>query len=114
YLVRLSRGEEALDRQADELYDTLQKAGIEALYDDRDLAPGVKFNDADLMGIPLRATISARSLQNGGIELKRRDGSEARIVPVDGVVEAIRAELAAMQEQMDARVEDIPYPDEGE
>src|SRR5262249_5519761 len=64
YLVRLSRGEEALDRQADALYETLREAGIEALYDDRDVAPGVKFNDADLIGIPLRATISARSLQN--------------------------------------------------
>jgi prolyl-tRNA synthetase len=114
YLVRLSRGESAFDRQADELYDRLRGAGIEVLYDDRDVAPGVKFNDADLMGVPLRATISARSLQNGGIELKRRDQGEARIVSLDEATPAIQAELAAMQAAIDSKVRDIPYPNEGE
>ena len=49
-------------RRAEQLYAASQAAGIEVLYDDRDESPGVKFNDADLIGIPLRLTVGDRSL----------------------------------------------------
>jgi prolyl-tRNA synthetase len=79
---------------ADGIYAQLQEAGIEVLYDDRDATPGVKFNDADLIGLPLRVTVSARSLRNGGAEVKRRDGkSEVEIVALEGAASAVGVRL---------------------
>ncbi len=75
-------------------------AGIESLFDDRDERAGVKFNDADLIGLPLRATISKRSLENGGVEFKRRDQQERRIVPLDEAVEVIQAELKNLAQEI--------------
>ena len=68
----------AVREQADALHAALGAAGIATLYDDRDESAGVKFADADLLGLPLRATISARSLKAGGVEIKRRvDAADA-------------------------------------
>ncbi len=58
-------------------------AGIEVLFDDRDETPGVKFADADLIGIPIRVTVSKRSLESGGAEVKLRQESDSRIVSLD-------------------------------
>jgi prolyl-tRNA synthetase len=63
------------------------------LFDDRGERPGVQFADADLIGLPVRLTVSERSLKAGGIELKRRDGDEARVVAEDALVREVRAEL---------------------
>ena len=82
---------------ADRLYDELQAAGLEPLYDDRDESPGVKFNDADLIGLPLRLTVSERALKAGGVEMKRRDCAEKEIVPLAEVVARVRAELAEIE-----------------
>jgi len=65
------------------------------LFDDRGERPGVQFADADLIGLPVRLTVSERSLKAGGIELKRRDADEARIVAEDALVLELRAELDA-------------------
>jgi prolyl-tRNA synthetase len=65
------------------------------LFDDRGERPGVQFADADLIGLPLRLTVSERSLNNGGIELKRRTGDESRIVAEEALVLEVRAELDA-------------------
>ncbi|HVU67504.1 MAG TPA: proline--tRNA ligase [Ktedonobacteraceae bacterium] len=75
---------------SDQLYADLNAAGIEVLYDDRLESAGVKFNDADLLGLPLRAVISKRSLKNGGVELKLRTESSGRVVPLSAAVEEIR------------------------
>ena len=92
---------------AEKLYAELQAAGIEVLYDDReDASPGVKFNDADLIGLPLRITVGARSLEQGGVELKRRDQAERQLVAVDDIVATVAAELAAMQAELDKTVPD--------
>jgi len=62
----------------------LTAAGVEVLYDDRDgLGAGVKFKDADLIGIPWRVTVSARSLEAGGVEVKRRNESERRVMAAE-------------------------------
>jgi prolyl-tRNA synthetase len=61
---------------ADELYETLRGGGIEVLYDDRDLGPGEKFADAELLGCPLRLTVGKRSLESGEIEVQLRRGRE--------------------------------------
>ncbi len=80
--------------QAERLYEELSAAGVPALYDDRDETPGVKFNDADLLGMPLRATVSPRNLANGVVELKGRTEAESRTVAIEEAVEAIRVALA--------------------
>jgi prolyl-tRNA synthetase len=79
--------------QAETLYEELEAAGIEVLFDDRKESPGVKFADADLIGIPWRITLSARSLQNGGVELKHRRDSETKILPLEEVVDFFLDEL---------------------
>lgn len=90
-LVGLNLEDPDIRRDAEQLYEDLQKAGIEVLFDDRDAPPGVKFKDSDLIGMPLRIVISKRSLQNGGLEVKVRREDEARTVAVaDGVSEAQR------------------------
>jgi prolyl-tRNA synthetase len=61
---------------ADELYATLRDGGVEVLYDDRDLGPGEKFADAELLGCPVRLTVGRRSLESGEIEVQRRRGRE--------------------------------------
>lgn len=78
---------------AEQLYQDLQTAGVEVLFDDRIESAGVKFNDADLLGLPLRAVLSKRSLKNGGIELKLRSQKESRIVPLAEAVQVIQHEI---------------------
>jgi prolyl-tRNA synthetase len=78
---------------AEQLYADLSAAGIEVLYDDRTETAGVKFNDADLIGLPLRAVVSKRSLKNGGIELKLRSQKESRIVPLTEAVQVMLEEM---------------------
>ncbi len=90
---------------AEQLYQALQDAGVEVLYDDRtEPSPGEKFNDADLIGVPLRLTVGGRSLKKGGVELKRRAEKDVALVPVDEVVDRVHAEIEAMTEAIMARV----------
>jgi prolyl-tRNA synthetase len=70
---------------SENLYRELLDAGIEVLLDDRDERPGIKFKDADLIGIPLRVTVGARNLKEGNVELKERSSGEQSIVAIDAV-----------------------------
>ena len=92
HLVAIGKGpdEEAV-ALAGQLYLTLQAAGLSVLYDDRLQSPGVMFNDADLMGVPLRLTVGARSLENGGVEVKWRSEKDRSILPLEGLTEAIHS-----------------------
>jgi prolyl-tRNA synthetase len=110
HLVRLGREERDVESQADELYRALQAAGLEVLYDDREASPGVKFADADLIGLPLRVTVSPRSLAAGGIELKRRDQEQTRIVPHEDAITAVHEAVQHLQLEAAARIIDVPYP----
>ena len=76
---------------AEDLYAKLQAAGVEVLLDDRDERPGIKFKDADLIGIPLRVTIGAKSLERNCVEFKRRTDKAAEEIPLADVVERIAA-----------------------
>jgi prolyl-tRNA synthetase len=97
HLVLLPKKAPQAVETAERLYAELTAAGLEVLYDDREEpSPGVKFNDADLIGLPLRVTVSARSLEQGGVELKRRDQAERRIVPLAELIAVVRGELAAL------------------
>lgn len=72
--------------KAEEIYNALQSTGISVLFDDRDERAGVKFNDADLIGCPLRLTVGEKGLQNGMVELKRRTSSENGALSVDSLL----------------------------
>jgi prolyl-tRNA synthetase len=85
HLVCLGSGDE-LVAAADQLYAELRAAGIDVLYDDRDDAAGVKFNDADLLGIPWRVVVSARNLKAGQVEVKRRDSEEKHFIALEALV----------------------------
>jgi prolyl-tRNA synthetase len=80
---------------AERVYGSLEAVGIGVLFDDRGERPGVQFADADLIGLPVRLTVSERSLKAGGVELKRRDLAEARIVAEDALISEVRTELDA-------------------
>ena len=85
----------------DDLYAALTAAGIEVLYDDRAERPGVKFNDAELIGNPIRLSISKRTLEAGEVELRLREGTESEMVSRETIVEHVRGivdeQLAALQ-----------------
>ncbi len=89
--------------EAEALYVGLTAAGIEVLYDDREETAGVKFNDADLIGIPIRLTLGKRSLQEGGVELKRRDRPEKTIIPLAEATDRVRREIAQMERELEAK-----------
>jgi prolyl-tRNA synthetase len=80
HLLSLGATEPGIADRAEELYARLVKGGYQVLYDDRDESAGVKFADADLIGIPWRLTVSRRTLAKDGVELKRRSESESRLV----------------------------------
>ena len=79
---------------ADRIYGELVAAGIEVLYDDRADRAGVKFNDADLIGNPLRVSVSKRTLANDQAEMKARSETDPTFIPLADLVPAIRAKLA--------------------
>jgi len=85
----------AVREDADRLYEELQAAGLEVLFDDRDERPGVKFNDADLIGVPVRLTVSSRNHEAGVVELKARDASEASAVARADVLAQVHAILGS-------------------
>jgi prolyl-tRNA synthetase len=94
HLVSLAKqAADDVGQQAEALYQALQQAGLEVLFDDRKESPGVKFADADLIGVPWRVTISARSLQNGGVEVKQRSQSDRTVQPLDGFVDWLAAQV---------------------
>ena len=75
----IALGEEGLV-EGEKLYSQLKGQGIEVLFDDRDESPGVKFTDADLIGLPWRVVVSKRSLSQGGVEVKKRAETGSRVI----------------------------------
>ena len=90
YLCPLNLDKSAVLPTAERIYQELQKEGIEVLFDDRDDSPGVKFNDADLLGIPLRLTLSPRTLQSQSVEAKWRTEKEAQLLPLDNLAVRVK------------------------
>jgi prolyl-tRNA synthetase len=98
-----------VEETANTLYADLQAAGMQMLYDDRDESPGVKFNDADLIGLPIRLTASERALALGGVEMKLRNKLEKTILPLNETATRLRSELAALEAGIAARVTAVDY-----
>lgn len=94
-LAPLQLRSETIRQATEELYDALQKAGIEVLYDDRDIRPGVKFKDDDLIGVPYRITIGEKNLVNGKVEFKHRSDKDAQTIDLDQVVAFVKARIDA-------------------
>jgi prolyl-tRNA synthetase len=92
HLLSLGKGAEVTEA-ADQIYESLRAAGLDVLYDDREASAGVKFNDADLIGMPQRLAVGARGLANGTVEVKRRDGDERTQVPIAEIVEYLQKKL---------------------
>lgn len=80
---------------AERYYEELKAAGIDVLFDDRNARPGVKFNDADLIGIPYRVVIGGKGLKNGEIETKWRTAVDAEMIALDAGITPILDALAA-------------------
>ncbi len=93
YICALNVDKSEVAEAAGKLLDELEAARFEVLFDDREESAGVKFNDADLMGIPIRIVISPRNLKQDSAEIKQRDRQEAELVLLDSVVDKIKALL---------------------
>ncbi|MBF8266667.1 MAG: prolyl-tRNA synthetase [Dehalococcoidia bacterium] len=99
HLVALNVDDPQVSAAAEDLYLRLERAGLEVLYDDRQETAGVKFNDADLLGFPLRIVVSPRNLKQGSAEVKLRHEKEAQMVSMDEVVERAKATLQGQKEE---------------
>ena len=93
-LVALNARNAEVAAAADALYRQLQDAGVETLYDDRAESAGVKFNDADLIGLPMRLVVSQRNIRNNIVELKRRAESDAEQVAAADVIDKVKSLLS--------------------
>jgi len=93
YLCALNMDNSRVQEEAERVYQMLQKAGLEILFDDRLETAGVKFNDADLLGIPLRVTISPRMVARGSAEVKRRSEHESQVVSLESLLPTVQALL---------------------
>ena len=98
YAVRLAAlnvEREDVAEAADALYNNLTKAGVEVLYDDRQESVGVKFNDAELLGLPILLVVSPRNITKDVVEVRRRAGGESTLVPRGVVAEYVQSLLTA-------------------
>jgi prolyl-tRNA synthetase len=91
YLCPLYREGSQVADVAEKLYKDLETAGIEVLFDDRAESPGVKFNDADLLGIPFRVTVSPRTLEKNSVEFKKRSEKASEIIPLAEIIGKLKA-----------------------
>jgi prolyl-tRNA synthetase len=90
YLCPLYRDGTKVGEIAERINGELEVAGLEVLFDDRQESPGVKFNDADLLGIPLRVTISPRTMEKKSVEVKWRTEKESKLLPIEGIASTIK------------------------
>lgn len=90
---------------ADKIYDDLQKAGVEVIYDDRDVRAGEMFADADLLGVPVRIVVGPKALKDGNIELKTRDKAINTQISIDSVIDETQKLIANLIAEINARVE---------
>lgn len=107
HLVALKGGKET----ADDMYASLLKSGFEVLYDDREETPGVKFKDADLIGIPVRLTVSERSLQKDSMEMKLRREKEMQLISLAEAAGRLQSAIKNLESEIEAGIKDVPYRD---
>jgi prolyl-tRNA synthetase len=91
HVLALTGGSQDLAAMATEVAAMLEEAGHDVLLDDRDARPGEKFADADLIGCPVRITVGRRSLEDGAVDARRRDGDTDERVMIESVVKWVDA-----------------------
>jgi prolyl-tRNA synthetase len=101
-IITLAGLEDDICQTGEKIYNQLREHRIDVLLDDRDARPGVKFNDADLLGIPVRVTIGKKSLAQGCVEIKLRSESEDEKVDVDSAVDKVVAIVNSLKAKLDA------------
>jgi prolyl-tRNA synthetase len=94
---------------AEKLYTQLQQVGLTVLMDDREYSAGSKFADADLIGIPIRLTLSSRSLKNGGVEVKLRSEDHSKILPLEGIEQEITKLSRELREALNSKITPVEY-----
>jgi len=94
-LLSLQAGDAQVTAVAERLHEELEKAGVEVLFDDRDERPGVKFKDADLIGMPYRIAVGKKGVAEGVVELKARRSPEVVKVKIEDVVRVVAEKVAA-------------------
>ena len=92
----LKVGDENVRKVADKVYEDLKKAGVEVIYDDRNISAGVMFSDADLLGVPLRIVVSPRSLERGALEFATRDKSYKADLNPENFVDEVKTKINEM------------------
>ena len=90
YLCPLRIENPEITETAEKLYQDLTDENVEVLFDDRNESPGIKFNDADLLGIPLRLTISPRTMESQSVEVKWRQEKQTELLPLEGITNTIK------------------------
>lgn len=100
---------DTLEEQSEQLYKDLHAAGVEVLYDDRKESLGSKFKDADLMGNPIRLTLTPRSLENGGVEIKDRRSGESSIVTLGEVVDVVQQRISELEGRIRDQTVEVPF-----
>lgn len=108
HLVGLPGKDPSVTVTADNLYNSMLSSGIEVLYDDRDERAGLKFNDADLIGIPIRVTVSSNSLTKGGVEIKLRSENSTEIASIENAVSRVQQLIRDLHEQIEDKIVDMP------
>ncbi|MFQ6003766.1 MAG: His/Gly/Thr/Pro-type tRNA ligase C-terminal domain-containing protein [Candidatus Zixiibacteriota bacterium] len=95
HLLPINYKNDLIHEYSERLYADLQKRGILCLIDDRDLSPGVKFSDADLLGIPLQLTLGEKNLKNHRVEIKQRRSGHKETIPLSKVTSLIKQLLSS-------------------
>ncbi len=95
-ICALRYDDQAVRETADTLLEGLARHGWDCLLDDRDERPGVKFADAELLGIPVRITVGGRSLKDGVVEVRTRHDGTDRLIPLEGAADGIHQLLGSM------------------
>jgi prolyl-tRNA synthetase len=88
HIVRIG-GDDDVIQASEALYQDLEKAGVEVIYDDRNESAGVKFADADLIGCPVRFTISPKTLKEESIEVKNRNQAESQLLSIKEALDMV-------------------------
>lgn len=104
-IIPMNVSDEATMKVAGDLYRALGGKGIEAMMDDRDERPGMKFKDADLVGIPLRVVIGSKGLAQGKVELKRRGSKDVRLLDIPHAAEEIAAAVGEEMERLNPKLQ---------
>ena len=97
--------QEACKSVSDDIYAKLEAAGVEVIYDDRDVRAGAMFADADLLGVPVRVTIGPKNVKNGQVEISTRDKSVSKLVNIEDAVSEIQTLIADLFAKINEKVE---------